>query len=165
MSRGLVCEVEGCDRPQWARSHCGLHYKRIKAHGDPFAFVPHEQRDHSHLLGHEVSESTRKKISAAMKGTQNSLGEVNHMWKGEDIGYIAAHERIKTRRGRASEYLCADGCGRQAHDWSYSHNSDDERVQAHGYNAGRVYSLDVWAYDPRCTTCHRKFDFGRGVAS
>lgn len=30
-----ICSVEGCDRPALAKGLCGLHYRRMRQHGDP----------------------------------------------------------------------------------------------------------------------------------
>jgi hypothetical protein len=35
LGTGLLCTVEGCERPARGRGLCGLHYQRLLAHGDP----------------------------------------------------------------------------------------------------------------------------------
>lgn len=79
-------------------------------------------------------------------------------WKADDIGYGAAHRRVKDARGRASEHPCIDGCGRQAEDWSYDHElgCPDEKIGEEGREAGRAYCPShVECYQPRCRKCHR----------
>lgn len=35
-----LCQVSGCGRIHYARGLCGLHYKRVRRHGDPQSDVP-----------------------------------------------------------------------------------------------------------------------------
>jgi hypothetical protein len=72
--------------------------------------------------------------------------------------YISAHQRVSAQRGKASDHPCVD-CGEPAADWSYDHSG----VQEHqgvgkGRNSKLRYSLDVYAYQPRCHPCHVSFD-------
>ena len=69
-------------------------------------------------------------------------GKNNGTWKGDDVGYKGKHYRIIKLKGKASEYKCID-CPNQARDWS---------------NVDHLYSLDPDDYQPRCTSCHRKYD-------
>lgn len=34
------CGVDGCEKPHYARGLCGMHYKRVRRHGDPQPEVP-----------------------------------------------------------------------------------------------------------------------------
>jgi hypothetical protein len=62
----------------------------------------------------------------------------------ETPGYRLRHTRVERERGKASQSPCADGCGRQAHDWSQIHGTD---------------GLDVFEhYVPRCRPCHKVYD-------
>ena len=59
--------------------------------------------------------------------------------------YFAKHSKVKHTRGPASQFLCADGCGRQAQDWATIHGHDD--------------GLDLWAdYQPMARRCHMLYD-------
>ncbi|WP_141898688.1 hypothetical protein [Paramicrobacterium agarici] len=76
--------------------------------------------------------------------------------KGEVPTWGAIHRRLYRTRGKASSYSCVD-CGRAAREWSY--NGKDERALFEDFNGTAVaYSLDLNNYDPRCTSCHRKYD-------
>jgi hypothetical protein len=74
--------------------------------------------------------------------------------------------RIYRARGPASDHECVDGCGRQATDWSYSHNCPDELqqvvvvVECDGRPMAKfkTYSADPTKYNPRCRPCHARLD-------
>lgn len=78
-------------------------------------------------------------------------------WRGDDVGYVGQHLRLVQVFGPASDYECADGCGRRAAEWSYDHADPDERYHPRGY----AYSLDGDHYWPLCVSCHRRLDAGR----
>lgn len=66
--------------------------------------------------------------------------------------YKGLHLRLKRCRGLASLQPCVD-CGGRADDWSCRHDAQhlvDEQ--------GRYYSLDLDAYEPRCKSCHKRYD-------
>lgn len=54
----------------------------------------------------------------------------------------AQHKRVYAAKGKASQYNCVD-CGKPAYDWSWIHNTDPN---------------DVSNYEPRCRSCHLKYD-------
>lgn len=56
--------------------------------------------------------------------------------------YKAIHYQLARQRGRATLMSCVD-CGLPAKDWSHIHNTD---------------SKDLQNYDPRCRSCHIKYD-------
>lgn len=85
-----------------------------------------------------------------------AVREAHHQWKGDEIGYLAAHERVYAARGKASEYTCA--CGADAREWAYNHDDPNERRQATGRFAGRPYSTDPEHYTPMCSPCHNTAD-------
>jgi hypothetical protein len=101
-------------------------------------------------VGRVLPAETRTKISVAQIGNTNGS-------KGDDVRYGGAHDRIVAVRGKASEHSCVD-CGGPARDWSLIHDAPDERIAASGCAAGLAYSLDVWAYEPRCAMCHKRYD-------
>lgn len=59
-------------------------------------------------------------------------------------GYFAVHSRLRYRRGKASQYLCACGCGRQAAQWATKHGHDGSDFQAD--------------YQPMAVLCHMFYD-------
>lgn len=98
-----------------------------------------------HLAGKEtVSCGCRRREVLALRPTW--------MIK-EEVGYVAAHGRVKSLHGPASRHLCVD-CLNPAEDWSYDHEDLDERCDVRG----RPYSMDPLHYSPRCRTCHKSFD-------
>jgi|JI10StandDraft_1071094.scaffolds.fasta_scaffold24942_9 hypothetical protein len=59
--------------------------------------------------------------------------------------YKAIHQKLFWQRGRASDNQCTD-CDDNAQDWSHRHDTD---------------ALDLINYDPRCKSCHRKYDYSK----
>jgi len=53
------------------------------------------------------------------------------------------HDDIRVARGRAAEHDCVD-CGKKALDWSQVHGTDGSDLHKH--------------FDPRCRSCHKKYD-------
>lgn len=75
-------------------------------------------------------------------------------WKGDSVGYDAAHFRLRDQRGRAREFDCAT-CGERADEWAYLGGAPDEQKDA---ATGRPYTLDLSFYVPLCRHCHRRSD-------
>jgi hypothetical protein len=73
------------------------------------------------------------------------------------IGYTAAHGRVKRVRGLAEALMCVD-CGGPATDWSLKKDARHARAATSGREAGLRYSHDPNDYDPRCRSCHGKYD-------
>ena len=78
----------------------------------------------------------------------------------EQPSYYGAHNRVKSRRGSASQYMCA--CGAQARDWAYDHADPDELTAVIRHRTGSVstapYSASIDHYIPMCRPCHLAFD-------
>lgn len=102
-----------------------------------------------------MPQKTRDKISKSNTGKKQSKNMINKvsgsnsaLWKGDDIGYCSKHSRIRKIKGHASKCKCVgDGinkCDRYADDWS---------------NVDHDYSLNPDEYQPRCRSCHIKYDF------
>jgi hypothetical protein len=70
--------------------------------------------------------------------------ESHPSWKGDSIGYKAAHERVQDLKGPARSYLSVD-CGTPATEWALDHSSDRSqwKAQTYGREKGMVSSLDV----------------------
>jgi hypothetical protein len=75
-------------------------------------------------------------------------------WKGEDVSYIGAHNRVTREHGKATAWKCACGCGRQAADWAYLGTDPASKVD----ETSRLYSVTPEHYVPLAKSCHRKFD-------
>lgn len=87
---------------------------------------------------------------AATNGTWR--GSNGGTWQGDDIGYSAAHMRLQSQRGNASQHVCVD-CGIEASHWSVNRDAPRLREQ-HGW----PYSPDPMDYVPRCVGCHKRYD-------
>lgn len=81
---------------------------------------------------------------------RDQRGVANHMWRGDDAGYQATHLRL----GAAAEHSCVD-CGGNAQEWSYEGGCPDEKRG----KSGSPYCTHADHYQPRCTKCHRAYDF------
>ena len=128
LTPGQTCSVDGCDREVQAQGWCNAHYKRWMRYGDPDYITPPR------------------------------IGERNHQWGGDDIGYAGAHDRVVRAKGKAKDFRCVR-CGSQAQDWAYDHSDPDERIVPEGLrSAGSPYSLNVDSYIPMCKSCHKKYD-------
>ena len=76
----------------------------------------------------------------------------------DNIGYGAAHDRVKSVRGRASDYRCdEEGCTSRAKDWAYDGKDPREKIGADHSTVLR-YSADPAHYRPLCRTHHNRFD-------
>lgn len=124
-----MCTVHGCTRKNFGLGYCQLHYGRIQRHGDPLV---------------------------ALAAPRTKTGMENHQWKGSDLGYRSAHDRIEYRRGKARDCACVH-CGTQAWDWAYDH-ADPNELAGHNGPYWCLYSADPDHYIPLCRSCHIKWD-------
>lgn len=81
--------------------------------------------------------------------------------KNERPSYDAVHCRLKVDRDSASHYPCVD-CGGSADDWSLNKDAAEVLEGPHP-RTGRWkrWSVNLDDYEPRCTTCHMRYDLGR----
>lgn len=87
---------------------------------------------------------------------RDQRGERNSSWVGNSPSYAAAHTRVYSTRGAASDHMCVD-CLRPAEEWSYRGRCPLEVTDARG----RIYSPDPSRYEPRCRPCHMVQDRDR----
>ena len=86
----------------------------------------------------------------------NSCGDTRAHWRADVVSYGGAHDRLDRDHGLAKTHQCVDCNGPAAH-WSYDHADPDELTSPEGY----PYSLDAGHYEPRCSSCHARFDAAR----
>jgi hypothetical protein len=101
-----------------------MHYTRWRRHGDPVI----------------------RKVPTPRPGSLNGF------WRGDDVGYGRAHERVRDQRGLATQHPCAD-CGGQAAHWAYDHLDAEEKTSAMG-----PFSTDPCRYRALCVSCHKVYD-------
>ncbi len=80
-------------------------------------------------------------------------------WKGQAIGYYAAHKRVSRRNGPAREKECVT-CHGPALDWAYMGGAAVELVNEKGW----PYSPDPADYAAMCRSCHYAHDQRTGMA-
>ena len=85
------------------------------------------------------------------RGDPDATAAIRFRTKRSDVSYVAALQRVRTRRGLASAQRCA-GCGQQAAAWLYDGQDPQERRDG----CGRRFSLDIDRYRPYCRFCHRR---------
>jgi len=76
--------------------------------------------------------------------------------QGDFPRYASIHKRLSRARGPARKLACVD-CRGAAATWSYD-NADPDAVSDMVKGTLIAYSLDMSHYEPRCVSCHRKFD-------
>ena len=168
MNETTTCRIDDCDKPIKRHELCYGHYMKNWRYGTP---TPQHPRRHQALEGQRfgalvvrdrVDGKWRCDCDCGMetivrsgdlnRGTAISCGEVAIHRRSADAKYGAAHSRVRTDRGPAKNYPCADGCGRPASHWSYDHTDNDELRDP---DLGLRYSLKTEHYSPRCVSCHK----------
>ena len=171
-----LCSVDGCDRPVKVLAHslCAKHYHRLCRNGHPLAMHRRECRGICVIDGCDQLDTgphglcSKHEARLRRYGDPNSVrdrqfkrGAANHLWRGDNITYRTAHDRIQRAKGPARQYDCVDCQRAPAADWSYNHRDPNEKVDP---KTGASYSANPDFYDPRCRTCHIAFDAKRKVA-
>lgn len=171
---GSICAIDGCGRFVRCRGWCGRHYDRWRSHGDPMKGSPVQGTTkpgvdlsgsrYGRLTVIEYASSSQwlcrctcgvvVPVSAwrLLAGITQSCGCIKRE-RSADASYVTVHRWVSADRGRARGHACVE-CGGRADTWSYDHKDPDERRD----DRGRPFSLDVQHYDPRCYSCHAKFD-------
>lgn len=84
---------------------------------------------------------------------QDQWRQKNPNWRGDDISYAAAHDRVRALFGPARLHACNE-CGGRANDWAYAHTDREAKRSTLGY----WYSVDPAHYRPMCVPCHKALD-------
>ena len=121
-----TCEMDGCERKHFGEGLCNMHWQRMRKWGDPEYVSPPK------------------------------WGEANTEWRGDEVGYGSAHERVRNAKGSARNYDCAH-CGDPASQWAYDHQDPDVKYERMG-TSEVPYSPDVDHYQPMCVPCHKTMD-------
>lgn len=123
-----TCAIDGCEKKVLARGWCVTHYERWRRHGDPNIVKAHAE-----------------------------FGNKNSSWRGDEVTYAAAHRRVRTARGDATEHQCTM-CSDSAAQWAYDHKDHpEERTSPRGH----AYSTKVEHYLALCLSCHWYWDRDR----
>jgi hypothetical protein len=75
------------------------------------------------------------------------------------MNYAIIHLQVKKLHGPASDWRCAARCGRQAYQWAYCNDAEEELTDP---KTGCPYSADTDDYVPLCRICHTQFDYDSG---
>ena len=101
-------------------------------------------------MGHTFSDETRAKMSAAKRG------ELGSNWKGDNAGYVAAHERArKVLAGQPCAH--ADDTCEGRLEAAFNHDTLPEFVKVDAHS-GFPYSPRPEDYLPLCKSHHGRYD-------
>ena len=157
-----TCTIEDCDKGAHGHGWCRSHWARWRSHGDPL-WAPEV---FTSCIVADCDRSPRSRRSPFCETHYYRIRRNGHLgvldMRAEVVGYRAAHSRIETDRGPARQHRCTD-CGERADHWSYDHADPDHLIGPAPHFL--PYSLDVHHYEPRCRTCHRRFDRAHGQAA
>lgn len=153
-----VCGVEGCEDPPHARGFCSTHHARWLKHGDPgSAELLHKPMGPCIFPGCENLRNTEgyctTHYSRILRYGDPAVVQYSG-FKGDEVGYLGVHCRLREKRGNADAHPCSM-CDRRAKDWAYAHTDKDVRYDP---KTGYPYSLKLTHYIPLCRSCHKRLD-------
>lgn len=158
----VTCTVDGCDNKTKARGLCSTHWARWHKHGDPgpVGRLTQPLGDLCAYAGCSNRRYTSDGYCPTHRRRVRVHGDVNYRghgnWRGDDVGYIGVHHRLRRQRGPAKDYSCAH-CTRTAVHWAYAHTDSDVRGTL-GVKNGALHSIDPSHYLPLCASCHKTLD-------
>lgn len=163
----IPCKLDGCDRrARGATGYCSTHATRFLKHGDATVDKRATGRKvctidgcSSFVEGHGLCQmhwARRARTGDPLMVRRVPSGEKSPHYRGDEIGYSAAHWRLRKQRGKASNYACVD-CDLQAEHWSYDLKDPNCRYE-NFQGKTLAYSLKVEHYQPRCVQCHALHD-------
>lgn len=147
-------------------AECGMRTicRWMKIHGIPTdpTRQPRRRRGVDHPAwkgGQKCSECGRERSRGAKTclGCRTKPRDENPNWRGDAIGYGAAHERVRAAHGPASLHMCAHCSERQARHWAYDRTDPRERRTLGQRDCG-PFSVNPDRYIPLCAACHKRFD-------
>jgi len=173
MDNATTCSLLDCDNPVKRLGFCYGHYMKQWRYGTPTpkhrrrwvdltgqrfgALVVAYRRNNGWICRCDCGAETFTRAGDLNRGSATSCGDRTIHLRREDVGYSAAHDRVRRDRGQVQAHECV-GCGTQAQHWSYDHSDPDE-LHAEGLSARPVaYSVKPEHYSPRCIKCHKRFD-------
>lgn len=147
MDATRTCTVDGCAGVHHARGLCDPHYRRQMPGTCSIdgCARPHEAKG--------LCKAHRQRLVRGRDPFPPIRGNGRFHWRGEAVGYGAAHERLRRRRGLATQHQCVC-CGKPGREWAYDHTDPSPLIGL----KGRPYSTDINRYMPLCASCHRLFD-------
>ena len=159
-----TCAIDGCGYPTRWRDLCNAHAVRLHRTGVRGGEVvrrgPKPRREcgvadcaESHYCGGYCTRHYQQIQKRGQIEPPRIVGPDHHSWRGEQITYRTAHNRVEAAYGPARNHSCVD-CGGQAEHWSYDHRDEHEQVSP----TGQPYSVKPEHYEPRCAACHWRFD-------
>lgn len=166
-----ICAAVGCERDPRTRGnpYCNMHYLRLRRTGSldvPRPLRPSGRGVCAHpaceALDHGQHGYCNKHWTRIKRHGDPDVvakraprpGPTHPLWMGDDVGFAAVHRRLRFTRGSASLYECVD-CAGSANHWSYNHQDPREKQSEDG-----PYSTNLTFYEPRCVSCHHRFDHG-----
>lgn len=169
-----TCSVTGCAKPTRTRDLCYAHYMKawrygtatpvhakrwVDLVGQRFGALVVQRRtdDGKWVCICDCGSSTTVRPGDLNRGSAGSCGNRTIHQRLDEVSYGGAHDRVQADRGSASMHPCLD-CGAPAHHWSYDHADPNELIGIFPSGKPVAYSVDVSHYEPRCVTCHRRFD-------
>lgn len=158
------CAIDGCDYPTRWRDLCNAHSVRFLRTGERGGKVNRRGPKRAHWCEADGCDKphycgglcSRHYQQLRMRGELEPprlVGEQHPSWRGDEVAYRTVHTRLQSQRGPASARACVD-CGLTADEWSYDHKADVEFFD----DNGSPYSTDLTHYEPRCRSCHKRFD-------
>lgn len=160
-----TCSVDGCDLRATRKGLCGAHYFRLRRNGSvgvaalkgpppPCAVAGCKRKHEAHGFCLLHGRRVKKGGDPDFIGTLER--EANPAWRGDHVGYTAAHERVYRARGPAKNQQCRQ-CGHPAKHWAYTHSDPNQLVTPEGL----PYSGDPAFYEALCVPCHKSLDLAR----
>jgi hypothetical protein len=179
------CTAPECVNDHYSRGYCRPHYKRLlkgdlrldepigsctaarseraaaKIRGKKFGPRPKawgeaisraKRGRPNGLEGRAMSAATKAKIGAA------NSGERNGVWRGDDVGYVALHERARKVIGCACEHCGATERPEAALKRAAVGPMKVWKMMIGGKVRNLTYSVNLADYFCLCRPCHKKYD-------